>query len=383
MAQQTRGGALLALASALLAAAGAAAAEPCGEPGRWYDPAAEEALTTAEALSRLRGSEFILLGERHDDAAHHRWQQYTLAALHGRGNLAAVGFEMLPRRTQEALDRWVAGKLSAEAFFEAVDWQRVWGFPQELYRPLLELVRMHRLPAAALNVDREAVRAVRREGWAALDTEAREGVGRPAPLEAAQRERLEQAFQHHPKQEEIDTEGFIEAQRFWDRAMAEALEAARRRHGAPVAGIVGRGHAAGHGIPHQLADLGHAPADIAVLLPHDAAEACPGPEEADLVFLLEPRRDSEDGEAPPRMGVAIAPAQDASGVRILEVLDETPAARAGLRAEDRVLEAAGQALERPEQLQAIVERQAPGTWLPLLIERGGEERQEVVRFPPP
>ena len=56
--------------------------------------------------------------------------------------------------------------------------------------------------------------------------------------------------------------------------MAEALAAAHRRDPeALIVGIIGRGHLEyGHGIPHQLADLGID--DVGVLLPVDADDDC-------------------------------------------------------------------------------------------------------------
>jgi len=369
------------LAAGLLLAGGAAAAESCGEPGQWLDPETGERLDAEQVLDTLAGTAFILLGEAHTRADHHRWQLHTLAGLHGRGELAAVGLEMLPRGKQSVLEAWRAGELDREAFLAESEWQRVWGHDAELYTPLLEFIRIQRVPARALNVERDTVRAVRRKGWAALDAEQREGVGRPAEASEAYRERLRQTLARHPgvdADEDDALTGFVAAQTFWDRAMAEALAAAHERHGGPVVGIVGRGHVAqGHGIPRQLADLGYQ--DVQVLLPTDADEACPEPGTADYLFALEAPAAAEEPE-PPRLGIAMT-LEDGNRVVIQEVFEDTPAAAAGLEAGDRLVEAAGQAVSRPATMQRIVERQPPGTWLPLTVERDGERREIVVRFP--
>ncbi|MFP4129994.1 MAG: ChaN family lipoprotein [Halorhodospira sp.] len=371
-----------ALAAGLLLAAGAAAAGSCGEPGQWLDPASGERLETRQVLDALAGTDFILLGEEHTRADHHRWQLHTLAGLQGRGELAAVGLEMLPRGKQPALEAWRAGELDREAFLAESKWQRVWGHEAELYTPLLEFIRIQRVPARALNVARDTVRAVRREGWAALDAEQREGVGQPAEASEAYRERLRQTLAEHPGMSADGGDalaGFIAAQTFWDRAMAEALADAHERHGGPVVGIVGRGHVAhGHGIPHQLADLGYQ--EVQVLLPVDADEACPDPGTADYLFALEAPA-AAAGPEPPRLGIAMT-LEDEGRVVIQEVLADTPAAAAGLEAGDRIVEAAGQVVSRPAAMQRIVARQPPGTWLPLTVARDGERREVVVRFPP-
>ncbi|MCC3750651.1 MAG: ChaN family lipoprotein [Halorhodospira halophila] len=357
--------------------AGSAITSPCAEPGKWYDPGHQRTLGTHEVLDALEGVDFILLGERHDDAAHHRWQLHTLAALHGRGELGAIGFEMFPRSKQKPLEDWRTGNLTREAFLEETEWQRVWGYDAELYMPLFEFVRAHRVPAEALNVERDTVRAVRERGFDDLDEDERESVGQPAAASEAYRDRLQGIFRHHPGagENDADLDRFIEAQTFWDRAMAESMVSALEAYGGPVVGIVGRGHAEyGDGIAHQLRDLGHD--SIRILLPLDAAAACPDADRADFVFALEPERATPD---PPRLGIAME--EDDSKVTILEVFPDTPADQAGLAAGDRIVKAAETEIRRPRDLQHIVSRQAPGTWLPLVIERNGETLEKVARFP--
>ncbi len=361
-------------------ATGGVKADPCAQPGQWYDPDSGDTHTTAEVIEAVGDSPFILLGERHDDAEHHRWQTHTLAALHGRQPIGAVGFEMLPRAKQPALDDWVAGELRAEDFLEAADWPRVWGFDADFYLPLFHFTRMHRLPTVAMNVDRSVVRAVRERGWDALEEAEREGVSEPAGASDDYREHLRQAFRRHPgigdAEDDEALDGFVAAQTFWDRAMAEALAKAHESNGGPVIGIVGRGHAEyGYGIPHQLADLGYE--DVQVLLPHTAGDDCPEPGKADFVFALEP--DTADPQ-PPRMGIAMEEHED--GITILDVLEGTPAEAAELRAGDRIVRAAGESIERPADMQRIVEETPPGRWLPLKITRDGKEKEKIVHFPP-
>lgn len=209
----------------------------------------------------LAKSRVVLLGEKHDDPEHHRWQLKTLKALLGlRGDLV-LGFESFPRRVQASLDHWISSELSPAAFLSEVDWQRVWGFDPQLYLPLFELARASRLPMLALNVDRETNR---RAAAGETDRDALEGVGRPAPASAAYRDRLLGWFTRHPMADAstaVDParfERFVRAQLFWDRAMAEAIVARVGREGSPlVVGVIGSGHLEyGDGVPWQLASLG-------------------------------------------------------------------------------------------------------------------------------
>lgn len=352
----------------------------CVAPGVWADSTGA-ALEPAPLLRRLAERPAILLGEQHDKAEHHRWQLHALAGLHALNPDLAVGLEMLPRRMQPVLDRWVAGELDEATFLKESDWRTLWGFDPKFYLPILHFARMHRLPLVALNVERGLIARTGRGGWATIPEAEREGVGIPAAPTAAYREKLLETLAAHnrPDAPPEAAERFIEAQTVWDRAMAERIAATRRDTGRAVVAILGAGHAEhGNGVPHQLKDLGIA--DPAVLLPWDADRPCDDLDGriADAVFGLGPLRDHAE-PARPRLGVQLEPATD--GVRIASVLENSVAAAAGLSAGDRLVAAAGSPVRRPDDLTTIVQRQSPGTWLPLTVRRGDETREMLAKFP--
>ncbi|MGF1610364.1 MAG: ChaN family lipoprotein [Kiloniellales bacterium] len=288
----------------LCSLAAAAADEPaCATPGRWLDPVSGEPIALDQLMASLAERQIVLLGEIHEKPEHHRWQTHVLAALQAHRPALVVGFEMFPRSVQPALDGWWRGALSEAAFLEQSRWERVWGMDPALYWPLFHFVRQNRVPMVALNVERRLVARVAREGWAAVPESEREDLSAPAAAPDAYRRSLARIFweQHdgEPRTGPLDIEAvlqrddfarFVEAQLTWDRAMAEALAEARWEHPeALVVGIIGSGHLRfGHGVPHQLADLGLT--DVAVLLPLEAGAACDTlPSDiADAVFLLEP-----------------------------------------------------------------------------------------------
>ena len=366
---------------------------------QWLDPASGERLATPAVFDRLERAAIVLLGESHTALAHHRWQAAVLAGLHARQPRLAVGFEMLPRRAQAALDAWSAGELGEAEFLERVDWQRVWGYDAELYLPLLHFARLHRLPTVALNVERALVSKVGQGGWESVAEADREGVSTPAPASDAYRRSLAELYtlkagmRAAEEGRDADTAPdidevlaseafarFVDAQLTWDRAMAEALAAAHRRDPAGiVVGIVGRGHLEhGHGIPRQLAALGVG--RVEVLLPHDADQPCAGlaADLADAIFVVD-----ADGEAAtpprPRLGVFIEDAD--GGVRVTEVFADSVAARSGVEAGDLIVTAAGFATPTTGELIEIIGRQAPGTWLPLGVRRGDRRLDLTARFP--
>jgi len=173
---------------------------------------------------------------------------------------------------------------------------------------------------------------------------------------------------------------FVDAQLTWDRAMAEALVTSHRLDPeALVVGIIGRGHLEyGYGVSHQLADLGIE--DVAVLLPIDADDDCAGlsADLADAVFVVEAQAPA--AHAPrPSLGVYIEDADN--GVLVKEVVPASVAADSGIEAGDIILQAAGFETATSTALIEVIQRQAPGTWLPLAITRDDRELELIARFP--
>lgn len=369
----------LCLVCAAMALAATAAAAACPAPGRWLSPGVGERDVDA-LFSELAQSKVVLLGEEHARREHQRWQLHTLAGLHARRPDLVIALEMLPRRAQPALDAWVAGELDEESFLAQSDWRAAWGHDHESYLPILHFARMHRVPLRAVNVDRELHARLASEGWAAVPEEARYGTTAPAEPPGDYRSRLRAVYAEHlgASRAGFDLERFIAGQLVWDRVMAAGVAEAASQ-GVLVAGLMGGMHLAyGHGVPHQLADLGVT--DVRVLLPWDGDGDCSEPPRdiAHAVFGIAPGGRHEP--APPvLLGVLLEPHED--GVRIVDVQAGSVGERSGLRADDVVSHAAGQRLRATDELVAVVRRQAPGTILPLSVRREGREIEVLARFP--
>ena len=354
----------------------------CVPVGAWVYPGSSE--KRDDVLVALAKHGVLLLGESHDEVEHHRWQLHTIAALFSHQPDMVLGFEIFPRRVQPVLDHWSKGELSEAVFLRAVDWPRISGVDAELYLPLFHFARMHRLPMLALNVDRETNERVAERGLAVPSSE-REDVGDPAPASSSYRDRLFESFKKHPAGgvgASADSEQFsrfVQAQLFWDRAMAEAIAGARRDGRRPlVVGIMGSGHVEYRdGVPHQLAALGVN--DVATALPWPAGADCPAhnPRIADVLFGLAPSKVTR--APPPRLGVVVSAAK--TGVRIERVVSQSIAEAMGLEVGDVIEDAAGVGVRQPADLVAVIRRQAPGTWLPLSVRRGEQAFEMVARFP--
>ncbi|MEB3331896.1 MAG: ChaN family lipoprotein [Synechococcaceae cyanobacterium] len=365
----------------------AAARSPhCETAGLWLKPGPEgpQRLKERALLDKLAGRAVVLLGERHDRADDHRWQLETLTALQAKRPDLVLGLEMLPRRVQLQLDRWLAGSDSPEALEQAVNWQQVWGYDPSLYRPLLLFARTHRLRLLALNVDRSLPRRVAREGLAALPATERRGLGQPAAASPAYRARLRAAWLGHGHQggEATAFERFVESQLVWDRAMAETIAAElRRRPGALVVALVGRGHLEyGDGIPSQLRDLGISA--TASLLPWPVAERCERLS-VPLADAVQTRAAAAPPPPPPgvRLGAWLESQQGI--VTIRAIAPGSAAAAAGLRLGDVIEAVNGEPVGTAAQVIMRVRRLAADQPLRLRLRREGRRLERQLRLPPP
>lgn len=374
----------------------------CLDVGKWWNPVTRNDIATTELLSLLASRSAVLLGESHASAEDHRWQLHTISALFAHNPDMVIGFEMFPRSTQFVLNQWVRGELDVQTFLKKVKWEENWRYDPSLYLPLFYFARQNHVPMIALNVDRSLVQRVADQGWAEIPIGEREGVSDPAPGTAAYRRELafvylikrqhgEENHQtehttHEYSEEEIEAvleepkfKRFVQAQLTWDRAMAEGLISGKRAHNASIAvGIMGRGHVEfGHGVAHQLADLGVAEAATAVTTTpvQDCNEITFGV--ANAVFVVP--EDEESVSARPILGVHISGSE--AGVRVESVVSNSVAMAAGVIEGDLIIAAAGRDVHEGQELVKIVRRQAPGTWLPLAIKRGDVTMEIVAKFP--
>lgn len=346
--------------------------------------------TLAATLDRFADRRVFLLGEHHDNMAHHRWELQTLAAVLGRRSRIVIALEMFPRSSQAALDQWSAGTLSERAFLERSRWRQVWRYAPDLYLPVFRFARMQRMPMVGINVDASVTRDVDRQGFANVRALALLGITPPAPAAAAYRDYLFESFSRHgtPNGEAgmnlRDSPAFVrfvESQQTWDRVMAFGIRDALARHpDATVVAIMGSGHVLnGWGVEAQLRDLGVS--DVVSMLPSDAVPDCAAvaTRPAAVVFGLPPDAEA-DARDRPRLGVWLE--QTDAGVVVKEVGKGSVAEATGLRAGDTLVQIGGAACRGIDDAVERIGREPFGSWLPIRVRRGNAELELVARFPP-
>ena len=359
----------------------------CVPVGSWVVPGGEKVSDT-EVISLAVNQSVVLLGEAHANLEHHRWQLQMLVSLYTVHPDIVIGFEMFPRRVQGVLDKWVAGELSVEEFLVAADWKHGWNTDASAYLPFFHFARMNRIPMVALNIDSHLRREISLKGFDSISEDKLKGVTRPAAPSAAYLNYLMPIYKKHNRDgkdkggigyDDLDFRRFVKGQQLWDRAMAQALYSTMNRPGHPlVIGIMGAGHIKyGYGVPHQLKDLGVE--DIAMLLPWDSSKAC-----KNLVTGL---ADAVFGVAPyivpsvpsrQRLGISFEIVQN--GALVIQVQKDSVAEVAGIKDGDLITEIAGLEVKKTNDVIRVVQRQAPGTWLPLKVRRSSETIEIIAKF---
>ncbi|MDH5216433.1 MAG: ChaN family lipoprotein [Gammaproteobacteria bacterium] len=254
-------------------------AEQCYHPGSWFIPDKKQYIDEPQAIEQLNASKLILLGEHHGNEQHHQWHQSVIEQLTINDNRWQIGLEVFPRSRQKILDRWINKEIDEADFIKQLEWDEAWSFPYEYYRPIFLLAREKSLPLIALNVDRSLIRKTGKLGWENIPTEEREGISDPAAPSRAYIKRLAISFQRHNTQPIGDTQKqqfrrFIQQQLLWDRAMAEGIDEARKKHpDRRMISIIGSWHLiAKEGVPSQLEALNNP--DYFIAIPWDDHLMC-------------------------------------------------------------------------------------------------------------
>lgn len=225
---------LLAPVFALFAAVSAIAA-PC-TPFVGAICAGGEAITYDQMIERLRAADIAILGERHDNPAHHAMQAQIVGDLAPKG----LAFEMVPFDKEDYAN---AARLNGDDLAEALEWEAS-GWPDfAMYAPIFDAAPEAWIAGGGVAV--ETLKAAIREGAAKAWPEgaARYGLSDRLPQDVIDAMLEEQAVAHCGALPTAMLPGMVEAQQLRDAAFADAaLRLSEAGHG-PAVLITGNGHA--------------------------------------------------------------------------------------------------------------------------------------------
>ncbi|HHB77389.1 MAG TPA: PDZ domain-containing protein [Desulfobulbus sp.] len=177
-------------------------------------------------------SRVIYVGETHTSYGDHMLQLQVLQAMYAKNNNMAVGMEMFPRSSQQALRDYISGNITTEReFLKKSRYFSVWGFDYQLYRGIIGFCRKHKIPIIGLNLDKKIVSKVFRTGNTdGISPEEQKQMAAIRDLDVpGYRKRLTDIYRQHAASphgggnNNKKFSGFLQAQAIWDETMAESI----------------------------------------------------------------------------------------------------------------------------------------------------------------
>ena len=200
----------------------------------------KQVVTMQQMTARAGAADLVLIGEVHDNTAHHDLQLAVIRSLHAKKLPVAIG---------------LGGKLSEEQF--QLIFARNWSYDWRLYREIFIFARDNKIPLIGLNVPKEIVKKVSRQGYQSLNAEEKKNLPPGTscdlnnPHTALLRSSFKDVFKHVTNGRVFDY--FCEAQTLRNSGMAMNIaQYLKKQPRTKVVVLTGIWHAVKNAIPDQL-----------------------------------------------------------------------------------------------------------------------------------
>jgi uncharacterized iron-regulated protein len=211
-------------------------------------------------IGQLKTARIVYLGEIHDRESDRQQQLKIITALFKYKPQVAIGMEMFQRPAQPILDRYLAGKITANELRVQTEFDRRWGYKWESYEPILRFAKANRLPIIALNTPTEITRKVAKQGLESLTGLDLQYIPPIAEIDRSNvkyRESILASYQEHMGMVGTASKSFdrfYNAQLLWDETMADRVaDFAQQQPNYQVIVLAGQSHIIyGHGIPDRV-----------------------------------------------------------------------------------------------------------------------------------
>jgi len=325
-----------------------------------------------EAIPHLFSSQIILIGEEHEDPAHHKFQLDLIKRLYQQFPKLVIGVEMVQRPFQRELDDFINGKISEESFLKSIEYFERWGYDWRLYRDVFLWARENKVKMLALDLPKELVSKVHKFGLQSLtEKETKELPETDFQLSLGYKRYLETVYSQHKFSENNSTfDRFYQAQVLRDEAMAETLvEFLSKNPDYKAIVLVGKGHILNRwGLFFALKKRVKQPI-LSIILGEVPFFS---PEIGDYVF----QPPEVKIKRTPQLGVVLEEVKE--GLLIKEVKPGSLAEKIGLKREDVILEINNKRVQKVSDLKLILTFLEDDEILVIRIKRGN--REESLRY---
>lgn len=222
--------------------------------GKIWDVKAKRFITQSALIGALEDTDYVILGEKHDNPDHHLLQAEVISDIGKRGKKVKVGFEQFSKDQQEALKTYLdLHPGDAGGIGEAIGWKKL-GWPDyKIYEPVFAAALANKYEIFPLGMSEVVKKRVGEKGLEGLDDnlfrELNMDRSLPAGVQALLSEEIRSS--HCYKVPDAVLPRMIEMQKARDAVMAYQADAESKRMGAVL--IVGNGHARNEwGVPLYL-----------------------------------------------------------------------------------------------------------------------------------
>ena len=339
----------------------------------------------AQTVEKLAAAQVIYVGETHTGFADHLLQLRIIEALYQKNPLLAIGMEMFPASSQQALDSYTLGNTNMDerSFLKASDYYQVWRYDYRFFRDIINFAKAKKIPVVGLNLDRQIVSEVYRTGTTdglSSETVASLPMDRDLDMPGYQ-ERLAEMQEVHAQGKHGNglAAGFLQAQALWDESMAEKIADFLKTHPQHTMVVLA-------GTQHTRKDSG-IPPRVARRLPvkqasvvnlYNSNQATGLDQVADYFFLAEAQELPET----PKIGVVLDTVEK-GGQSFLQISQLSPhgkAAAAGLAEGDRIREINGMAIGDMADLNIAMLDSKKGDIIGVKITRGDDGAKRDLEF---
>ena len=217
---------------------------------RIWDVKNKAFIDRAELIQRMLTTEYLMLGERHDNMVHHRYQAWAIQQLYEARQQASVAFEMIDDRQAGLLARHRVS--SVEKMIGILNQYKTHWYYEQRYKELFATVLAAGYPIIPANLNRQRLKALSGRGENKLPAAYKKMLAQ-APLSDKQMQSLRQEIKasHCNMLDDTSVAKLVLSQRVRDAVMAHSLTKIRT----PVKiFIAGAGHVRNdRGVPFYLA----------------------------------------------------------------------------------------------------------------------------------
>ncbi len=330
----------------------------------------------------------VYVGETHTSYADHLLQYRIIQGLHALNPQLAIGMEMFPASSQNALDAYISSEteMTEAEFLKESHYFQVWRYDWRLFRNIFNFARKNNIPIIGLNIERKSVSKVYKDGHTDnLDDGEKKLIPKDRNLDmAGYQQRLGKIHAMHNKDNNNGfLPGFVQAQAIWDETMAEAISSYLKENPQKrMVVLAGSQHTRkDSGIPPRVARRINIPQASIVNIgaghyPDSLAD------EADFFLLAEEVKLTPKG----KIGIILSErkTEETTALFIESISPHSKAGEAGLKKDDQLLSINDIAIHEMEDIKISMLDSYPGKTIKVTIQRltsdqtGEEMTFEVV-----